>query len=51
MTAIDSHVPAFLQQRLRTAKGTSIAAKDLRAAYETWCTAQGYGLLSMPKML
>ena len=29
-----SHVPRFVQQRLQTAKGKSIAAKELRSVYE-----------------
>jgi hypothetical protein len=46
----DSHVPAFIQQRLQTAKGMSIAAKDLRAAYEVWCAKQCYSPLTVPKL-
>jgi hypothetical protein len=49
MAAIASHVPAFAQQRLRTVKGTSIAHKELRAVYVTWCAAQGYEPLSLPR--
>ena len=45
-----SHVPAFVQQRRQTAKDVSVAAKELRAAYEAWCAAQGYEPLSMPKL-
>jgi hypothetical protein len=45
----DSHVPAFIQQRLQTAKGMSIAAKDLRAAYEAWCAKQCHPPLTIPK--
>jgi hypothetical protein len=45
-----SHVPAFVQQRLHSAKGMSVAAKDLRAAYEAWCATQGYEPLSMPRL-
>jgi hypothetical protein len=49
MTAIASHVPSFAQQRLRTAKGTSIAAKELRSVYVTWCAAHGHEPLSLPR--
>ena len=45
-----SHVPAFVQQRLHSAKGVSVAAKDLRAAYEAWCATQDYEPLSMPRL-
>jgi hypothetical protein len=45
-----SHVPAFVQQRLHSAKGMSVAAKDLRAAYEAWCAMQSFEPLSMPKL-
>src|SRR5262245_47760483 len=45
----DSHVPAFAQQRLHSAKGTSVAAKDLRAAYEAWCGTHGYEPLSLQR--
>jgi hypothetical protein len=45
-----SHVPIFVQQRLRSAKGMSVAAKELRSAYEAWCAMQGYEPLSMPRL-
>jgi hypothetical protein len=45
-----SHVLAFVEQRRQTAKDMSVAAKELRAAYEAWCAAQGYEPLSMPKL-
>ena len=45
-----SHVPAFIQQRLHSAKGTSVAARELRAVYEAWCGAHGHGPLSQPKL-
>jgi len=44
------HVTVFVQQRLRTAKGMSIAAMELRAAYETWCAEQGHVPLSWPRL-
>jgi hypothetical protein len=44
-----SHVLAFDQQRLQRTKGVSAPAKELRAAYEDWCTAQGFKPLSVPK--
>jgi hypothetical protein len=48
--AVASHVPLFVQQRLRRAKGVSIAAKDLRADYEAWCAAtQVHEPLSLPR--
>ena len=45
-----SHVPAFVQQRLHSAKGMSVAAKELRAAYEAWCATKGHEPLSMPRL-
>src|SRR5262245_27770396 len=44
-----SHRTCLYSQRLRTAKGMSIAAKDLRATYETWCAAQTKEPLSLPR--
>jgi hypothetical protein len=46
---VPSHVPAFVQQRLKRARGMSLAAKELRAVYEVWCTTHGYEPLSAPK--
>ena len=43
------HVSAFVQQRLRKANGASLAAKDLRVAYETWCAEHGHTPLTVPK--
>jgi hypothetical protein len=34
---IGSHVHAFVRERLETSNG-SLSAKELRAAYEVWCT-------------
>jgi hypothetical protein len=34
---IDSHTPDFVRERLETSDGSSLAAGELRAAYETWC--------------
>jgi hypothetical protein len=48
--AVVSHVPAFIQERLRLMKGASVAFKELRAAYESWCAVHGHVLLSMPKL-
>ena len=45
-----SHVSAFIQQRLHSAKGTSVAAKELRAVYEAWCDAHGHDPLSQKKL-
>ena len=44
-----SHVAAFVRERLRNAPGASLAAKDLRVAYEAWCTKQGHQRLTVPK--
>ncbi len=44
-----SHVPAFVQQRLQKATGKSVSHEELRAAYEAWCTIQGYQPVSIPK--
>ena len=49
MAATAAHLPAFLQQRLRKASGWSLGFKELRAAYETWCSAHGYEPLSVPR--
>jgi hypothetical protein len=50
MATVASHVPVFVQQRLRMAKGMSVAAADLRAAYETWCAEHGHVPLSWPRL-
>jgi len=47
---ITPHVPAFVQEYLQDAPGASVAAKDLRAAYEGWCAKQGLAPLSVPKL-
>jgi phage/plasmid-associated DNA primase len=44
-----SHAPAFVRERLETSGGSSLAAGELRAAYETWCAAHDHKPLSMPK--
>jgi hypothetical protein len=49
-SAYASHVQAFVRERLRQADGESLQAKDLRAAYERWCTEQQQAPLSMPKL-
>ncbi|MEZ0300457.1 MAG: hypothetical protein ACAH24_00180 [Hyphomicrobiaceae bacterium] len=46
---VSFHVSAFVQQRLRKANGASLAAKDLRVAYETWCAEHGHTPLTVPK--
>ena len=48
-TTLPSHVPAFVQQRLKWAQGMSLAAKELRAVYEAWCATHGYEPLSPQK--
>jgi hypothetical protein len=45
-----SHVPAFLQARLRNPPRPSIGATDLRDAYISWCTEHGYTPLSAQKL-
>jgi len=44
------HVANFVQERLQGAPGASVAARDLRAAYEGWCAKQGLAPLSVPKL-
>jgi hypothetical protein len=46
----DSHVPAFVQDRLRRTPGVSLGATDLRDAYVGWCTKHGYVPLSPQKL-
>ena len=46
---IGSHAPAFVRERLETSSGSSLAAGELRAAYESWCAAHDHKPLSMPK--
>ena len=48
-SATGSHVAAFVEARLQNAPGASLAAKDLRAAYEAWCAKQGHPPLTVPK--
>jgi hypothetical protein len=48
-TTLPSHVPLFVQQRLKRAQGMSLAATELRAVYDAWCTTHGYEPLSPPK--
>ena len=49
LTVVSFHVSAFVQQRLRKANGTSLAARELRAAYEAWCAEHGHTPLTVPK--
>jgi hypothetical protein len=44
-----SHVPAFVQERLRRTAGFSLGATDIREAYIGWCTQHGYTPLSPQK--
>jgi hypothetical protein len=44
-----SHLAAFVEARLLKAPGTSLAARDLRSAYEAWCAKQGHPPLTVPK--
>jgi hypothetical protein len=39
----------FVQQRLKKATGMSLAAKELRHVYETWCQLRGHEPLSPQK--
>ena len=48
-SATGSHVAAFVEARLQNAPGASLAARDLRAAYEAWCAKQGHPPLTVPK--
>ena len=47
--SLGSHVPSFVLERLRVSKGASLAASDLRSTYESWCAANGYRPLTLPK--
>jgi phage/plasmid-associated DNA primase len=38
-----------LSGRLETSKGSSLAAGELRAAYEAWCSTHRHEPLSLPK--
>ena len=46
---LPSHVPLFVQQRLKRAQGMSLAATELRAVYEAWCATNSSEPLSPPK--
>jgi hypothetical protein len=46
---IGAHVPAFVRERLQDAPGASMAARDLRATYESWCAEQSLQPLTVPK--
>ena len=50
LAVIGSHVPAFVRERIKPARGASIAVKDLRATYESWCANHGHTALSQPKL-
>jgi hypothetical protein len=49
LAVVDSHVSAFIEERLQNTHGASIAASELRSAYEVWCAARGRVPLSLPK--
>jgi hypothetical protein len=49
LAAVGSHVTKFIVERLQNARGASIAAKELRFTYASWCAAQGHTPLSQPK--
>jgi hypothetical protein len=46
---LSSHVPDFVQQRLKRATGVSLGATELRSVYEAWCKLRGCVPLSVPK--
>jgi len=46
---MESHVSAFVGERLQRIDGTSIAFSELWSAYEAWCAAQDRAPLSTPK--
>ena len=46
---IGSHVAAFVGQCLETSDGSSLAAAELRTAYEAWCATNDHKPLSRPK--
>ena len=48
-TNIGARVPAFVRERLETSSGSSLAAAELRAAYEAWCATHNHKPLSTPK--
>ena len=50
LAVIGSHVPAFVRECIQPAHRASIAAKDLRATYESWCAIHGHAALSQPKL-
>jgi hypothetical protein len=50
VSVLGSHVLAFVEERLQNAPGASLAAKDLRTTYESWCAAHGHEPLSQPKL-
>jgi hypothetical protein len=47
---VGSHIPAFVQDRLRRTPGPSVGATDIRDAYLTWCAKHGYTPLSWQKL-
>ena len=46
---MESHVSAFLGERLQKIEGTSIAFSELWSAYEVWCAERGEKPLSPPR--
>jgi hypothetical protein len=48
--ALHSHISRFVEECLQAVDGVSLAAKDLRAAYENWCAVQGHAPLSMVRL-
>jgi hypothetical protein len=48
--AVASHVLAFASDRLLQVAGESLAASELRAAYEAWCKANNHEPLSQQKL-
>ncbi len=50
LSVVSFHLSAFVQQRLHNAPGASLAAGELRAAYEAWCAVHGVVPLSQTKL-
>ena len=46
----DSHVAAFVCDRLQVSKGSSVAASEIRATYESWCAENGRAPLTPPRL-
>jgi hypothetical protein len=49
-SAMGSHVPEFIQERLKPTEGASVGAGELKEAYEAWCASHGSEPLSQQKL-